>query len=316
MSNTPFQDCVREFALAQVGAAYVMGATAQKCTPGMRRSLAGGRSSDYADGIINNCQVLSGKKSTCDGCKYNGRLAFDCAQLSRFAAKAGGIELPSGSNSQWTKVAWGKRGEIAAMPMDVVCFVYHEKNGNMTHVGVYLGDGMVADARGHASGVLHSHVTSYPWTHYAIPAEIATEAQLATVSYPTYGDTCRPTLRKGSKGADVCYLQQLLNEHLYQREIEEDGVFGSATQDAVKEFQAANGLTADGVVGPLTWEALYGVNVPVQDDGAVDAPEDDPDESSAWDALAQEMRQACGQMAELQQRMAALIEAADEMNKI
>ena len=279
MSNTPIQDAIRAYALEQVGAAYVMGATAQPCTPGMRRALANGRSSAYADSIVSNCQVLSGEKSACDGCKYSGRLAFDCAQLSRFAAKAGGIELPSGSNSQWTKVTWGKKGEIADMPMDVVCCVFHEKAGKMIHVGVYLGDGMVADARGHADGVLHKHVTSYPWTHYAIPAEIAAEAQLDAVIHPTYGQVCRRTLRKGSKGEDVVYLQQLLNAESDGKEIDEDGIFGLATEARVEAFQLEHGLKVDGIVGPLTWSALEDNDD--TEDGQEEAPSEEPSASPA-----------------------------------
>lgn len=34
-----------------------------------------------------------------------------------------------------------------------------------------------------------------------------------------------------------------------------DGAFGSVTQGATKTWQSAHGLTADGVVGPLTWGA-------------------------------------------------------------
>ena len=67
MSNTPIQDDIRGYALAQVDAAYIMGATAARCTPKYRRSLAEGRSSDYADKILENCPVLSGKQNSCEG---------------------------------------------------------------------------------------------------------------------------------------------------------------------------------------------------------------------------------------------------------
>ncbi|MEE3718985.1 peptidoglycan-binding protein [Tumidithrix elongata RA019] len=62
-------------------------------------------------------------------------------------------------------------------------------------------------------------------------------------------------LRKGSKGADVVQLQQLLKASGYYRG-NIDGDFGSGTANAVLSFQQAKGLDADGVVGTRTWQAL------------------------------------------------------------
>jgi outer membrane murein-binding lipoprotein Lpp len=46
----------------------------------------------------------------------------------------------------------------------------------------------------------------------------------------------------------------LKNAGFYKGEV--DGVKGRKTRGAIRKFQDANGLTADGVVGNRTWEAL------------------------------------------------------------
>ena len=70
-------------------------------------------------------------------------------------------------------------------------------------------------------------------------------------------DKTDPTLKEGSKGVAVRGLQRRLIEAGYELEI--DGRFGPATEAAVKAYQEANGLDADGIVGPKTWDALRGV---------------------------------------------------------
>lgn len=57
-------------------------------------------------------------------------------------------------------------------------------------------------------------------------------------------------LREGSTGELVKILQELLG----LRDI--DGIFGKMTRVAVINFQKQKDLEQDGVVGPLTWEAL------------------------------------------------------------
>lgn len=63
------------------------------------------------------------------------------------------------------------------------------------------------------------------------------------------------TYKKGSSGAVVSQIQtKLKNWGYYDGDV--DGVYGSATERAVRAFQRKNGLTADGKAGAQTLEAL------------------------------------------------------------
>ena len=69
-----------------------------------------------------------------------------------------------------------------------------------------------------------------------------------------------PRLEKGSKGDAVKALQILLIGYGYScGKYGADGDFGGDTLAAVKKYQKAMGLTADGIVGPKTWAKLLGV---------------------------------------------------------
>ena len=58
-------------------------------------------------------------------------------------------------------------------------------------------------------------------------------------------------LKVGSTGDRVKQIQEKLGE-------DTDGIFGLVTKQAVEKWQAANGLVADGIVGPKTFAAMIG----------------------------------------------------------
>jgi hypothetical protein len=63
-------------------------------------------------------------------------------------------------------------------------------------------------------------------------------------------------LAEGDTGPAVAYMQSML-PHSH------DGDFGPITDDEVRNFQRTRGLASDGVVGPLTWDALESHAPPV-----------------------------------------------------
>ncbi len=71
-----------------------------------------------------------------------------------------------------------------------------------------------------------------------------------------------PLLRLGSEGWRVKRLQRLLRARgLYPEPAKIDGDFGEITEAGVKAFQELNDLEPDGIVGPLTWQALAAADV-------------------------------------------------------
>jgi hypothetical protein len=126
------------------------------------------------------------------------------------------------------------------------------------HVGVYIGNGEVIEAKGHAYGVIKSKLANRGWVNWGYCPYITYEEQpAATVKKVTIELT---QLRKGSKGEEVKTLQRLLVATGFSVGMAGiDGDFGNATYTAVIAFQRMKGLEQDGIVGKATWSALLGV---------------------------------------------------------
>lgn len=78
---------------------------------------------------------------------------------------------------------------------------------------------------------------------------------------PAHADECYTwgrTLRQGASGSDVAQLQiRVAGWAGYGVNMAIDGQFGAQTHNAVRNFQAAYGLAADGIAGPNTYSKIY-----------------------------------------------------------
>ena len=99
-----------------------------------------------------------------------------------------------------------------------------------------------------------SYIEFAEWNEWSTPGKKTLNPKNQKGKY-TIDTSDYPTVRKGNKNEWVRLLQQALGVYGYT--LSADGVFGSLTLYAVKDFQMKYGLQPDGVVGPLTWRKLF-----------------------------------------------------------
>ena len=109
---------------------------------------------------------------------------------------------------------------------------------------------------------------SYIYVSVTRLAQLSSEGSMLT---PVAGEYPGYPLRVGSTGEAVEQLQVWLRAAgRFYESIPQigavDGIFGTATENAVKAFQRTFNLTADGIVGPATWRQLQSVYRNLEDD--------------------------------------------------
>ena len=171
---------------ACIGWPYVYGGRGEPCNPSSR----GGRASSDYPSIVDKCQVLSKKKSSCNGCGYypgDYVLFYDCRGFTYWLMKQVGINISgAGATSQYdTNSNWSEKGLIKDMPRNQVCcvFRYDSRTGKMEHTLLYDGNGNYIHCSGEVKKVAMS---KYKATHYAIPKGL--EGGVTPVPTPT-GET-------------------------------------------------------------------------------------------------------------------------------
>lgn len=90
----------------------------------------------------------------------------------------------------------------------------------------------------------------------ALVSGVASPTAISTPTTATWTEPQSAILRRGHRGDAVRDLQRLLAAAGFV--VARDGLYGPATESAVREYQEERGLTADGVAGPETLASLRG----------------------------------------------------------
>lgn len=283
------------FCESLVGMPYWYGTCVYNCTKSLRDRKAAQYPSHYPSSRNSRYDADISKKLVCMDCVgmikgffwTNGGMGVKEAigTGKSISSKYGGNGCPDRSADgmlSWCKSKGAKNGKIADLP-DVPGVLLFSSG----HVGVYVGDGYAVEARGFNYGVVKTKVSSRKWVSWAFmpdsvleydtangcvsPSEDKSQkdqdgaddhsAASSTESKKTYelGDR---TITRGVEGEDVMELQKALVKLGYDlgafgaNRDGIDGDCGSKTIMAIKDFQTAHGLTADGKYDDKTHAAM------------------------------------------------------------
>lgn len=228
----------------------------------------GGQGQKATDALIDKLETSNANKKTAKAllkkrtkAGYKNIKAFDCSGLVTKAMDDTGImkkgfdTTADGLKKHYVKSL--KRWELK--PGDLVFRV--NSTGKAYHVGVVVDWNLnVIEARGRAYGVvkraLNASGKGY-WNAYGRPIAIRDEIGENTQPFILKRLLKKKVVRM--RGDDVKTAQKMLINSGYPCGKDgADGIFGNYTDLAVRAFQAAHKLKADGIVGKTTITALGG----------------------------------------------------------
>lgn len=222
---------------------------------------------NYGENWKNNADAKNNNyyRSALLGSKWVGHNVADCSGMFVWAYRQYGLKIAHGSTSIYKSYCKEKgrlTDDLKKTLQPGAAVFTGDTESNHPHIGLYVGNGKCIEAMGVDAGVVTSNLSAGKWKWYGLLKDVSYSASDAPVSPSEPADEpipvqSLPTLKKGSKGEYVTFLQTKLIQKGYDLgRWGADGDFGSQTEKAVKQFQKDHGLTADGIVGARTWAAL------------------------------------------------------------
>lgn len=260
-----------KFAKSKVGTPYVYGSKGEKLTTNMINTFTKMYPKVFTTSYVNKAK------------KYVGKVCTDCSGLISWCT---GVLL--GSSGLYSQAKEKHPiSTISKAPVGAILW----RSG---HVGVYIGNDKLIEAKGINYGTIESKVSSSTFTHWLIMDYIDYgnyKYSSSTTSSSTSNNKTNwiqklqseinrsikdtliaedgiagpktlnsaPLLKSGSKGGTVVVLQERLKTLGYYKS-NPTGTFDKTTLEAVKKFQKDKKLSVDGIVGKNTWSKLLNLS--------------------------------------------------------
>ncbi len=202
------------------------------------------------------------KKVSYDISKITNKCNCDCSALQNVAAKASGAKGVTYTSNGWTTRTMKSKLKAAGYVIIedktyLTSSTYCVKGAIYVRAGYHTVCGL-DNGSNYKKTLAKAGISGTTTTPKKEQTEVKMES--TTTSNEKACTVNLKVLKNGSKNNTVKALQILLIGYGYScGRCGADGDFGSGTLKAVKAYQKAVGLTADGIVGSSTWAKLLGV---------------------------------------------------------
>lgn len=263
-----------EFLKSRVGCGYVLGTYGQICTQELLEKRAADDPENGASYYLGNCA------------RWIGKLVTDCSGLIEwFLLKQGVTNCDSYSGGMYKQWCTERSTDMSIMVHQPGVVVFKRNSNGIYHMGIYVGKDRVIEARGAMHGVVVSQFSADPawnawgyfdWLIYDI---VDTDVEQLPViadaltygplpGYPDIrtstaevvqhtGSYNSPVYKKGDSGDKIEMIRRRF--WAMDNSFTVSNFFDDTLENKIKEFQTANGLTSDGIVGSGTWKVLFPV---------------------------------------------------------